>query len=197
MSKLILLYKLIYGFLVVKLIYRKKISCKGRIRVIGRPFFEFKNNSRIVIEDNVTLNSSPMGYHVNMHSPVKLIADGKNSLIQIGKNTRIHGSCIHASDSISIGSNCLIAANCQIFDSNGHELSFDNVELRINTSSKPKKIVIENNVWIGINSIILPGVKIGSGSIISAGSIVNCDIPPMCIAGGNPVKVLKSFEAKQ
>ena len=56
-----------------------------------------------------------------------------------------------------------------------------------------KKIVIGNDVWIGINCIILPGVKIGSGSIIRAGSVVDQDIPPMCIAGGNPVRVLKSY----
>ena len=46
------------------------------------------------------------------------------------------------------------------------------------------------------NCIILPGVRIGYGSVISAGSVVNKDIPPMCIAGGNPAIVLKSYALK-
>ncbi|EHH9990959.1 acyltransferase, partial [Escherichia coli] len=111
--------------------------------------------------------------------------------ISIGKNTRIHGACLHAYNKISIGDRCLIAANVQIIDCNGHESSFENVENRINTSSDGVPVIIEDDVWIGTGSIILPGVTIGRGSIIAAGSVVVKSIPPMCIAGGNPAKVIK------
>jgi len=185
--------KSIYAYIKVKYFYRKHITCLGKIRVVNPPILFFKNKGHVIIGDNVTLNSGSEGYHTTMHSPVKLMADHNNALINIGDNTRIHGSCIHASKSISIGSNCLIAANCHIFDNNGHSLSFDNIQERIHTKGMAKKIVIGNDVWIGINCIILPGVKIGSGSIIRAGSVVDQDIPPMCIAGGNPVRVLKSY----
>jgi acetyltransferase-like isoleucine patch superfamily enzyme len=130
-----------------------------------------------------------------MHSPVKLFAD-RNGIIIIGDNTRVHGSCIHAYKSIKIGNNCLIAANCQIFDGAGHDLSFENVRNRINTKGSAKEIVIEDNVWIGANSIILPGVKIGNGSIISAGSTVKGNIPPMVLAGGNPIEIIKDYKNK-
>lgn len=160
----------------------------------GKPIIQIHSAAKVLIGNCVTLNSSNDGYHINMHSPVKLMADRENAVITIGDNSRIHGTCIHAYNSISIGKNCLIAANCQIFDSNGHEVSFEDVSNRINTESTGKPIVIEDNVWIGANTIILPGVRIGNGSIISAGSIVKNDIPPMVIGSGNPAKVVITAE---
>ncbi|WP_321332886.1 acyltransferase [uncultured Bacteroides sp.] len=121
------------------------------------------------------------------------MADTPNAKIIIGDNTRINGACIHAQNKIVIGKNCLIAANVQIFDSNGHLPAFDCVQLRINTRDIPKEIIIGDNIWIGANSIILPGVHIGNGSVIAAGSIVTQDIPAMVLAGGNPAKIIKEY----
>ena len=175
---------------------KKGLRIHGNITVYGKPIITIRNNASIVIEDNVTLNSQNWGYHINMHSPVKLFADRKNACIQIGENTRIHGSCIHAYESIIIGKNCLISANCQIFDGQGHDLSFEDVENRIKTKGGSKPITIHDNVWICINSIILPGVTIGEGSVIAAGSVVTHDIPPFTIAGGNPAKIIKDFQTR-
>jgi len=127
-----------------------------------------------------------------MYASVKILADREGAVISIGRNTRINGACIHAWKRVSIGENCLIAANCQIIDSNGHDLSFDNVENRINTKDNPKDIVIEDNVWLGANTIVLSGVKIGRGSVISANSVVVKDIPPMVVAGGNPAVIIRT-----
>lgn len=69
-----------------------------------------------------------------MHSPVKLYADRPGATITIGERTRVWGSCIHAYSAITIGKKYLIAANCQIIDGSGHDLSFDDVANRINTS---------------------------------------------------------------
>ena len=55
-----------------------------------------------------------------------------------------------------------------------------------------KKIVIENDVWIGSNVIILGGVTIGNGAVIGAGSVVTKDVSPYTIAGGNPAKAIKT-----
>jgi acetyltransferase-like isoleucine patch superfamily enzyme len=153
---------------------------------------DVRHGGKIAIGDRVTLNSDNHGYHINMHSPVKLYADRAGATITIGEDTRIHGSCIHAYVSITIGKKCLIAANCQIFDGNGHSLSFDDVDNRIHTAGDSKPIVIEDCVWIGANAIILPGVTIGRGSVIGAGSVVTKDVPPMSIAAGNPARVLKT-----
>ena len=53
------------------------------------------------------------------------------------------------------------------------------------------KTIIEDDVWIGINSLILSGIKIGQGAVIAAGSVVTKDVPPYAIVGGNPAHILK------
>lgn len=55
----------------------------------------------------------------------------------------------------------------------------------------PQKLLIDNDVWIGIRSIILPGVRIGEGTIVGAGAVVTKDVPPWSIVGGVPAKVIK------
>ena len=172
---------------------KEAIYFNGKVRFKGIPLIDIDKDAKLIVGDNVTLTSRNKGYHLNMHSPVKLMADRKDAVISIGDNTRIHGTCIHAYQSIVIGKNCLIAGNCQIIDGNGHDLSFQNVENRINTNGYSEPIVIDDNVWIGANSIILPGVKIGYGSIVSANSVVNKDIPSMVIAGGNSAVVIKKY----
>lgn len=189
--------KSLYGFLKTNYFYPKHIKRRGKIIVSGIPLFNFSKDAVLLFGNNVHLKSNKKSYHLHMHSPVKLMADRRDAVIEIGANTRINGSCIHAYKKIRIGKNCLIAANCQIFDGNGHDLSFPDVENRIKTVGDAREITIEDNVWIGANCMILPGVTIGYGSVIAAGSVVHKDIPPMCLAGGNPVVIIKRYEGKQ
>jgi acetyltransferase-like isoleucine patch superfamily enzyme len=173
--------------------HHQNVELSGRLIIVGHPIIDIRQGCKLYIEDAVTLNSSNRGYHLNLLAPVKLLADRPGAEIRIGRNTRIHGSCIHAYQLVDIGNNCLIAANCQIFDGNGHDLSFPDVENRVNTKGSSKPIIIEDSVWIGTNSIVLPGVRIGRGSVISASSVVTDDIPTMVVAGGNPARVLKKY----
>ena len=174
---------------------KRGVHVLGRLKLMGIPMVDIRRNCSLVIDDNVTLNSCNRYYHVNMHSPVKLYADEEDAQIYIGKNTRIHGTCIHAYKLIHIGNNCLIAANTQIFDGAGHDLAFDNIENRMSIKKDGKPIIIEDYVWISINVIILGGVTIGKGSVIAAGSVVTKDIPAFVIAAGNPAKVIKDMKS--
>lgn len=193
-EKMIRLFEEIFKYYISS---KKNIEYKQKLKIRGIPLIDIQTNAKLFIGQNVTLNSRNKGYHLNMHSPVKLMADKEGAIISIGDNTRIHGSCIHAYKSVIIGENCLIAANCQIIDGNGHSLSFLNPENRINTVGSARKIIIEDNVWIGTNVIILPGVTIGKGSIVSANSVVSKDIPEMVIAGGNPAITIKEYLEKK
>jgi len=172
---------------------KSNIRLKGKLILNGLPLIDIQKGSNLYIGVGVRLNSRNKGYHINMHSPVKLFADKPGAEIRIGDETRIHGACIHAYKLVEIGNNCLIAANCQIFDGNGHDLSFPDVKNRINTKGTCRPIKIEDNVWIGANSIVLPGVTIGKGSVISANSVVVKDVPSMVVAGGNPAKIIKDY----
>jgi acetyltransferase-like isoleucine patch superfamily enzyme len=184
--------------LVMKLFLKlqsKKVTFHSDILFKGYPILQLEKGTKLSIGKNVSFTSRNRGYHLNLQSPMKLMLDKKGAEIVIGDNTRIVGTCIHAQESIRIGNNCLIAGNCQIVDSSGHELSFDNVKNRIKTLGKTRPIVIEDNVWIGANTFVLPGVTIGEGSVIGAGSIVVSNIPPYSIARGNPAVVIKTYPA--
>ena len=180
-------------FYILRLSSKKNIEIKGKVTLNGIPLIEIMKGSRLYIGTDVSLNSNNKGYHINLHSPVKLLADRPGAVIRIGDKTRIHGTCIHAYQSVVIGNNCLIAANCQIFDGNGHDLSFPDVDNRINTKGTSKPVTIEDSVWIGANSIVLPGVTIGRGSVVSANSVVVKDVPPMVVVGGNPAVIIKNY----
>lgn len=108
---------------------------------------------------------------------------------KIGKNTMISlGAKIDTRrGQVVIGDNCLITHGCYI-------LSHDGAAHVINSEDDGKgKIVIGNNVFVGVNSVILRNVTIGDHSIIGAGSLVNIDIPEGVVAAGNPIKILKEI----
>lgn len=175
------------------LLKRKKNLIIGKNLILnGFPIIDIRDGAQIIIGDDVTLNSENYGYHINLHSPVKLFANmGSDAIIKIGNKTRIHGTCIHARERIEIGKNCLIAANCQIFDSNAHELLMDRPHERINNKGVNKPVIIGNNVWIGAHCIILPGVTIGDGAVVGAGSVVTKSVPTKTVVAGNPAKPIE------
>ena len=111
---------------------------------------------------------------------------GKN--IKIGKNVFINACCrFQDQGGISIGDGALIGHNVTIATLN-HDY---NPAKRQNI--RPKAVKIGKNVWIGSDSTILPGVTIGDGAIIGAGSVVTKSVPPNCIAVGNPARVIKEI----
>lgn len=120
----------------------------------------------------------------------------------IGNYTTIRGnSLIGCVKSITIGNFVIISNNVHIYDNNNHPTSpKDRVELCKSgfysslwrwENSDYKSVVIEDNVWIGERSTILKGVTIGEGSIIGCDSVVTKDVPPFCIAAGNPAQIVK------
>ncbi len=64
--------------------------------------------------------------------------------------------------------------------------------MRLQGYTPPRPVVIEDDVWIGTRAIILPGVRVGAGSIIGAGAVVTKSVPPYSIVAGNPARVVKS-----
>jgi len=111
----------------------------------------------------------------------------------------------YGSDQLIIGKFCAIATNVK-FIMNGANHKLDSIstypfpifgngwegemEKLMNLPSRGD-ILIGNDVWIGYEALIMPGVKIGDGAIIAARSVVVSDIPPYTVAGGNPAKVIK------
>ncbi len=113
-------------------------------------------------------------------------------------------------DQIVIGNNCIINPDCLLDGRIGRIIIKDNVDIARGTwiftlehdphsdfhHSKHGDVIIEENVWVASRVIILPGVTIGKGSVIATGAVVTKDIPPMCIAGGIPAKVIGERRSK-
>ena len=136
-----------------------------------------KSSSRLVVDGNV-----------KMFEGVMIECQEKASLL-IGDETYInHDAFIRCRNSISIGYNCAIAYGVLIQDSDYHTLYSEDGECKPETLP----ITVGNNVWIGARAIILKGVTIGDGAIIAAGSIVTKDVPPHCVVGGNPARIIRT-----
>jgi acetyltransferase-like isoleucine patch superfamily enzyme len=112
--------------------------------------------------------------------------------IYVGKNSHINQfCCIWASKNakIILGDNLLMGPGVKMFSSNHNTRD---VSLPMNVQPLVEKdIIIGNDVWIGSNSVILAGARIGDGTVIAAGSVVNKEIPKNVIAGGVPAKPIK------
>ncbi|NOZ22684.1 MAG: acyltransferase [Planctomycetes bacterium] len=125
------------------------------------------------------------GRNVRIH-PTASFRCGEN--IWLGENSHVNQyCCVWASPKsrIVIGDNVLMGPGARIFSSN-HDTDLDmpmNVQPWIE-----KDIAIGNDVWVGSNSVIVAGVKIGDGAIIGAGAVVTRDIPPYAIVGGIPAR---------
>ncbi len=99
---------------------------------------------------------------------------------------------ITAADHISIGDNCMIAADVVIHDCDWH-----GIYNRLRPFRCTASVTLANNVWIGARAIITKGVNIGENSIIGAGSVVTKDIPANVVAAGNPAKIVKTINPKR
>ena len=114
--------------------------------------------------------------------------------IRIGKNTYISPKAYidhHKSYSVEIGDNCYITRDCIILD---HTQEKQGGPLKLWGEIEYGKVKIGNNVFIGVKSVIMPGVTIGDNVIIGAMSLVTKNIPSNVIAFGQPAKVFRSID---
>ena len=111
--------------------------------------------------------------------------------IEIGENFySYHNLVILDAAKVAFGDNVFIGPNCGFYTA-GHPL---NAIQRNQGLEYAKPISVGNDVWIGGNVTVLPGVNIGSNVVIGAGSVVTKDIPANVVAVGNPCKILKKIE---
>lgn len=114
--------------------------------------------------------------------------------IEIGENCGISGSTIYSWDSIKIGDNTRIGANCKIVDNDFHPIELKHRHNGLNEAyTKKAPIIIGNDCFIGMNSIILKGTTLGNNVVVGAGSVVHGTFPDNCIVAGNPARLIKKL----
>ena len=171
-----------------------------KIRVSLKKYF-LQLNPDIFIAKGVSIDSTvsielrfggriKLGEGVQLNDHAKLITYGGN--IVIGNNSKINAfTVICGHGNVEIGDEVLIAPHCMIIPAN-HIFDHSDIPFRLQGESK-KGIKIGNNVWIGNGCSILDGVTIGDNVVIAAGSVVNKSIPSGVLAGGVPVKIIKTL----
>jgi acetyltransferase-like isoleucine patch superfamily enzyme len=145
--------------------------------VRGRVFVD--NEGQISIGDRVRINARTV--------PVELAAS-KGAELLIGRGTYLnYGTSISSQQSVKIGANCLIGNYVNIMDGDFHDLHDHTLPGKI------EPVVIEDDVWLGVRSVVLKGVTVGRGSVIGAGSVVTRDVPPGSLAFGVPAQVVRQL----
>jgi acetyltransferase-like isoleucine patch superfamily enzyme len=181
-------------FRIISLSSKYKIS--KNCKIDGLVFINKSKTGILKIGKNFTLNSRKASNLVGItnRASFQIINEGR---IEIGDNCGFTSTVLSSRKLIKIGNNVLIGGNVRIYDHDYHSLNYLN---RRNSkldaqNVKTSEVIIEDDVFIGTNSIILKGVKIGARSIIGAGSVVSLkNIPPDSIVAGNPSKILKSIK---
>jgi acetyltransferase-like isoleucine patch superfamily enzyme len=146
-----------------------------------------------------------IGKHVSCYAGCSF-AIGEYGHCTVGDFTLLNGALIMAEEKIEIGAYCLVSWNVGIADSDFHPLApaqrlidvqalapyFKNRPSRPKLKSAPVKI--SDNVWIGMNAVILKGVTIGENSVVAAGSVVTKSVEPNTVVAGNPAVLVKQFQ---
>lgn len=156
------------------------VRLNSNTRFYGKCFFKRFPKSTINIGSNCEFLSSANSNLIGINRPCMVSTLTETASIQIGDNCGFSGTVIGAFTSIKIGNNVRCGANTLITDSDWHP-----DDPRVGAS---KEVVIGDNVWLGLNAVVLKGVEIGANSVIGANSLVTKNIPANVIAAGNPCK---------
>ena len=156
-------------------------------RFHGRARFRRYPASRVAIGKNCTFLSSPSANLIGVNRPCLVSTMADQAEVQIGNNCGFSGTVIAAFKQIVLGDNVICGANTLITDSDWHPED--------PRSGAPAPVLIGNNVWLGVNAVVLKGVTIGENSIIGAGSVVTRDIAANTVAAGNPCRVIRTLAA--
>ncbi|HEX2722117.1 MAG TPA: acyltransferase [Gemmatimonadaceae bacterium] len=131
---------------------------------------------------------------------------GRRGVVTVGAFTVLNGTYVICDERIDIGAHCLLSWGVVITD-NWFGAGASTLERRdaLIASSRdqlrhapavgtPRPVAIEDNVWIGFDAVIMPGVKLGRGCVVGSRSIVAEDVPPYAIVVGDPARIIRYLE---
>lgn len=161
------------------------VKIGGNARFDGKCYFKRYPKSTIKIGSNCEFLSRPNSNLIGIDRPCMISTLTEVAKLEIDDNAGFSGTVIGAFSSIRLGKNVRCGANTLITDSDWHP-----GDPRV---GEAKPVIIGDNVWLGINVVVLKGVEIGENSIIGANSLVTKSIPANVIAAGNPCREISKL----
>jgi serine acetyltransferase len=167
--------------------FKAHCTSYGKHLHTGVFFHWIQGRGELTIGDNVTIDGMCTFAFAARYS--------LHPTLSIGDNTWIgHNTSFTVGDRITIGRDCRIGVRVTLFDAPGHPLD---PAMRLAghpaTKEEVRPIVIEDNVWIGAGAVITPGITVGHGSVVAAGSVVMSSVSPNALVAGNPARQVKTL----
>lgn len=155
--------------------YRRAATVRIGPGLLGNGRLRISGPGRVIIERDVNAWS-----HAEVN---RLVTVTPQARIRIGRNARLNGCTLIAATVIEVGADCVLGS-CFIRDHDGGPGQLDR-------SAAP--IVLEDNVWVGGQAGVMPGVRIGRNSVVGIHAVVFEDVPPDVVVAGNPARVVRSL----
>lgn len=165
-------------------------------KLYGLPIIQKHRRSTLTIGARLELRSTARSNPLGPNRPCILSTRRADARLVIGDDFGMTGGSIVCEEAITIGHRVIVGCNTVIADTDFHPLDADERRANpLNGATAP--VIIEDDVFIGMQCLILKGVTIGRGSVIGAGSVVTRSIPPGVIAAGNPARVIRNVTPSQ
>jgi acetyltransferase-like isoleucine patch superfamily enzyme len=160
-------------------------------RFYGAPILQKHRGSRMQFGPYLQLRSWARANPLGSNRPVILTTWRPEAALEIGEHFGMTGGTICAADRVSIGHRVTVGANTTIMDTDFHPLHPVQRQKRPDRANTAP-ITIEDDVFIGLQCIVLKGVILGRGCVVGAGSVVTKDVPAGAIVAGNPAEPIGS-----
>lgn len=159
-------------------------------KLYGLPIWQLHRRSRVSIGARLQLRSSQRSNPLGPNHPCILSTRSADAILTIGADFGMTGGAIVCQQAIHIGNRVTMGCNSIVTDTDFHPLNA--AERRADfLAGESKPVIIEDDVFIGMNALILKGVRLGAGCVVGAGSVVTRAVPPGTVVAGNPARVVR------
>jgi acetyltransferase-like isoleucine patch superfamily enzyme len=190
------LYWRVHEAWLLRRLRRAGITIGEPVSFLGSPIVSLAAGATISIGRNCLIcsQSDKTALGVNHACVFRTIRPG--AVLSIGDGVRMSGTTLCAAVRVEIGNRVVIGSNATIIDTDFHALDPEvRSSERDGDSAVCEPVRVEDDVFIGMQAMILKGVTVGHGSVVAAGAVVTKSCPPWSIIGGNPAKIIGQVDA--
>jgi carbonic anhydrase/acetyltransferase-like protein (isoleucine patch superfamily) len=164
-------------------------------RFLGLPIFRRLPGSKLTIGDRCEFRSAKWANLVGINRPCIISTMFEDAVLEIGAGSGFSGTIIGCASRITLGERVMCGANVTISDTDWHPLDWRSRAAGMVAPTAP--VSIGDDVWLGMNTVVLKGVTIGRRTVVGAGSIVSRSLPEGVIAAGSPARVIREVDSAE